>query len=382
MMEQSYPNHIKKIVIVSYATYPGNSPRNMRTNELAKELAKQGHDVTLYVLTGTYDYESYEKDTGVKIKSLGKTYFFKYDPKTGNKLNIFTRVASKLVGNIFEFPYIELVRNAYCAIKEQSNIDLLITIAVPYPLHWGAALLRTLNEDNLKHTVWVADCGDPYMGNDFNKKFFYFEYIEKWFCRKADFISIPIESAKKGYYPEFLNKVKVIPQGFNFNETIKAKEYKKNVVPTFIYAGIFYEKLRDPRPFLDYLVTLKKDFKFIVYTKTPTFLGDYKEKLGNKLQIYSYIPRDELILEMSKVDFLVNFENPSTKHSPSKLIDYALSGRPILSLNTNVELNTSLISQFLSDNYEQALKLDNIEQYNIKNVAKEFLCLLNKSKEC
>lgn len=375
MMEQSYPNHIKKIVIVSYATYPGNSPRNMRTNELAKELAKQGHDVTLYVLTGTYDYESYEKDTGVKIKSLGKTYFFKYDPKTGNKLNIFTRVASKLVGNIFEFPYIELVRNAYCAIKEQSNIDLLITIAVPYPLHWGAALLRTLNEDNLKHTVWVADCGDPYMGNDFSKKVFYFEYIEKWFFRKADFVSIPIESAREGYYPEFTNKIRVIPQGFNFSETIKSQKYKKNAIPTFIYAGTFYENLRDPRPLLDYLATLDEDFKFVVYTKTTALLKCYIDKLGDKLQVHEYIPREELVLEMSKADFLVNLENPSSKQSPSKLIDYALSKRPILSLNTNDEIDTSLISQFLNGNYEKSFKVVNIDQYNIKNVASKFLQL-------
>lgn len=376
MMEQSYPNRIKKIVIISYATYPGTAPRNMRTNELAKEFVRQGYDVTCYVLTGDYDYESYEKDTGVKIKSLGKTYFFKYNPETGEKVNIFTRVSYKLFGRLFEFPNIELVRNVYNAIKKQSNIDLLITIAVPYPLHWGAALLRTLNEDKLKNTVWVADCGDPYMGNDFNKKVFYFEYIEKWFCRKADFISIPIESAREGYYSEFTNKVRVIPQGFNFSDTIKAKEYKKNAVPTFIYAGIFYEELRDPRPFLDYLVTIKQDFKFIVYTRTPALLGNYKDKLGNKLQIRSYIPRDELILEISKADFLVNLENPSAKQSPSKLIDYALSGRPILSLNTNIEINTDLVDQFLNGSYEKAFILENIEQYNIKNVAKDFLRLV------
>ena len=380
MIKQSYPNRIKKIVIISYATYPGTAPRNMRTNELAKEFARQGYDVTLYVLTGSYDYESYEKDTGVKIRSLGKTYFFTYHPETGKKLNIFMRISYKLIGRFFEFPNVELIRNTYKAIKKQSNIDLLITVAVPYPLHWGAALLRSLNEEKLKSTIWVADCGDPYMGNDFSKKFFYFEYIEKWFCRKADFISIPIENAREGYYPEFAKKIRVIPQGFNFDKAIKSQEYKKNAVPTFIYAGVFYEKLRDPRPFLDYLATLKQDFKFIVYTKSPALLGDYKDKLGNKLQIHSYIPRDELILEMSKAEFLVNLENPSTKQSPSKLIDYALSGRPILSLNTNIDIDTTLIQQFLNENYEQAFKLNDIEQYNIKNVVKSFLNLANESE--
>lgn len=377
MMEQSYPNHIKKIVIVSYATYPGNSPRNMRTNELAKEIARQGHDVTLYVLTGSYDYENYEKDTGVKVKSLGKTYFFKYDPETGSQVNFPIRLFCKLFGTVLEFPYIELVRNTYNAINKETKIDLLITIAVPYPLHWGAALFRTIHEEKLKNTIWVADCGDPYMGNAFTKKPFYFKYIEKWFCRKVDFISIPIESAREGYYPEFAKKIRVIPQGFNFDKIIKTKEYKKNSVPTFIYAGIFYEKLRDPKVFLEYLVTLEQEFKFIIYTKTPALVENYRKKLGDKIQVHSYIPREELILEMSKADFLVNLENPSTKQSPSKIIDYSLSGRPILNLNTNIGINTTLIRQFLNGNYEEAFKLEDIQHYNIKNVVRDFLKLIN-----
>src|SRR5690606_37099270 len=77
----------KKIVIISYATYPGNAPRQIRTHQLTKELSRRGYDVTLYVLTSDYDYRDYLGNNNIKVKSLGKTYFFKYSHKTGATLN-------------------------------------------------------------------------------------------------------------------------------------------------------------------------------------------------------------------------------------------------------------------------------------------------------
>ncbi|WP_168418327.1 glycosyltransferase family 4 protein [Acinetobacter towneri] len=368
-----------KITIISYATFPSNTPRNLRTHELAKELSRQGNMVILYVLKGNYDYRDYEYETGIKVKSLGSTWFFRYDHKKGAQQNIIVKIIRKLIGKFIEFPFIELMFNSYRAIKSEKTTDLLITIAVPYPLHWGAALCRTISPSILKSTVWVADCGDPYMGNAFHKRPFYFKYIEKWFCDKADYLSIPVEEARNAYYQEYRDKIKVIPQGFCFDNVNLVKNYKKNNVPTFIYAGIFYNKLRDPRPFLDYLITLNLDFKFIIYTKTRDILFDYMDKLKGKLYVYDYIPRDQLIHEMSKVDFLINLENLGEVQSPSKLIDYALSNRPILSINTNTNFDKSLVDEFLKENYSRKLIIPNIQRYNIKNVANDFLSLVKQN---
>ncbi len=368
----------KKIVIISYATFPGTAPRNMRTNELAKEFARKGHDVTLYVLTGGYDYKCYQEQTKVKVKSLGEPFLFKFNHVSGATLNLPMKIIRKFIGVFIEFPNIELLFKTHSVLKKESDIDLLVTIAVPYPLHWGAALYSALNKDKAENTIWVADCGDPYMGNTFHKKPFYFKYVEKWFCKKADFISIPIEEAREAYYPEFSKKIRVIPQGFNFDDVDVTGNYSPNSVPTFVYAGTFYKQLRDPRPFFKYLETLKIDFKFIVYTKSLSLVEGYIKTLGCKVEVRDYIPRRELITEMSKADFLVNFENPTAKQSPSKLIDYALSKRPILSINTNTKLEYMLIDEFLSGNYEKKLSIKNIEDYDIKNVAGKFLSLLNE----
>lgn len=361
----------KEILVISYATFPGKSPRHLRTHELVRELSRQGNNVTLYVLKGNFDYSAYEKENNIKVKSLGKTIFFTFDPLLGLKEPIISKIFRKYFGKYTEFPLIELVFNVYNVLKKENKKDLLITIGRPYPIHWGAALFMHFNKKN-KFNKWIADCGDPYMGNDFHKKPFYFEYIERFFCKKTDFITIPIDSAKEGYYSDFHEKIQVIPQGFDFSEAKIVDEFVKNDVPTFIYAGIFYEKLRDPRPLLDYLINLNIDFKFKVYTKNKLFLDKYLKIVPEKIEILDYIPRNELIYEMSKVDFLLNLENPSKVHSPSKLIDYSLSKRPILSVNTNENFDKTIILDFLKGNYSRSLNIANLEVYNIKNVAKKF----------
>ena len=98
-------------------------------------------------------------------------------------------------------------------------------------------------------------------------------------------------------------------------------------------------------------------------------------KLRNKIQLKNYIPREELLKELGKYDFLINFENVELPGLlPSKLIDYAIADRPILSLNTS-DLNTQLISDFFKGNYEKSLLINNLENYQINNVAQRFVDL-------
>ena len=366
----------KRIVIISAAIYPRNSPRANRTTELAKEFARQGHDVTVYAVLGKYDYTEFEKENNLKVRNLGKMNFVPYTSDVDSEPSYLNDVFTKLFFKILEYPNIEFFFKVVRVLKKEQNIDLLLTFAVPFPIHWGAAYEeKHFAKKNIK--TWIADCGDPYMGNKLKRYPFYFKYVEKWFCKKVDYLTVPIEAAKDAYYEEFLDKIRVIPQGFNLEEIKITDKINNTDVVTFVYAGVFYKDIRDPRPFLDYLCELNNDFRFIVYTKNESFIENYKKKLGKKLLIRNYIPREELLNVMSQADFLINFENDSEVQSPSKLIDYALSKRPILSVSSS-RLNKDHISEFLNRNYTNQVVIKDIEQYNIKNVARTFISLMEK----
>ncbi|NBC26847.1 MAG: glycosyltransferase [Bacteroidetes bacterium] len=351
-----------------------NSPRAFRATELVKEFVRQGHDVTLLTVKDDEYHVPFEKEHGVTIKDLGQPFFKPVDMTKGGKIGKLVRkVLRRVLVQAFEYPDIQLMVMVKKALRKERGYDLLISIATPHPVHWGTAW--AWNEKDPIADVWVADCGDPYMGlklDTFNK-WFYFKYLEKWFCRKADYITVPLAEAKEGYYPEFHHKIRVIPQGFNFEEVdIDRDSPVNNPVPTFAYAGGLIPGGRDPRKFLEYLVNLDKSFLFILYTKSRGLVQPYLEKAGGRIEIRDYIPRHELLKELSAMDFLVNFENATSLQMPSKLIDYYLTGRPVLSVDGQ-NINRDQINRFLKGDYSSAYSYNGVHKYRIENVSGQFL---------
>ena len=364
----------KKILIVSRSFYPMNSPRSFRTTELVKEFARIGHDVTLLTPKNKDSHPEFEREHEVKIKDIGQPSLPRPDISNGSRVGIlFKRVLRRGLYQLFEYPDIQWMFKTKKALKDESGYDLLISIAVPHPIHWGVA--KAWRKKNPVARTWIADCGDPYMGarlDTFNK-LFYFEYFEKDFCRKADFITVPIEEAKEGYYPEFRDKIRVIPQGFNFEEVnVNTGRTTNNGVPEFAYAGGFIPGGRDPREFLDYLVKQQKPFKFIIYTKNKGMIEPFLDKADGKIEIRDYIPRKELLYKLSTMDFLVNFENDTQLQMPSKLIDYYLAGRPVLNVPSG-KINRSDVDQFLDGNYQAKVQFNDVDRYRIGNVCRQFL---------
>ncbi|MBL0356328.1 MAG: hypothetical protein IPP72_05315 [Chitinophagaceae bacterium] len=369
----------KKILVVSKSFYPENSPRSFRTTELVKEFCRQGHDVTLYTLKNDEHHQPIANEFGVTIKDLGKLRFKPVDLTKGNKIIfLLKRVVNRAFLLFFEYPDIELMFRVKKALKNESGYDLMVSVAVPHPVHWGVTWART-KQHRIADT-WVADCGDAYMGvikHDSFGKMFYFKYLEKWLCRKADHIAIPNINMKVNYYPEFRNKILEIPQGFKFDEVQMQHVAPNNPVPTFAFAGVFMRTTRNPVPLLEYLISTKRDFKFIVFTRTAELLLPYKEVLKDKLEIRDYIPRTELIKELSKMDFHINIGFDPAQQAPSKIIDYYLSGRPILSFPTN-EVDKKLMDEFLDGNYSNGFRYENVDKFRIENVSKAFLSLCKK----
>ncbi len=322
-------------------------------------------------------HPAFEKEHGLTIKNLGKIRLKKSQTNKGGRFQkLIKRVVARMLLMLFEYPDVELAFLVKKALKKERNYDLLISIAVPYPVHWGTAWARKKTKPIAK--VWIADCGDPYMGDEIDtfRKFFHFKYVEKWFMRKADFITIPVATGIKGYYPEFHEKIRIIPQGLNFEEITLPAGPIHNKPIAFAYAGGLVPKRRDPRPFLEYLSSLDLKFRFVVFTRKTELVLPFKEKLKEKLEIREYLQRKELLEYLATLDFLVNFDNISDTHVPSKLIDYAIVNRPIL--NIGATFDKRKVNHFLERDYSGQLRVENLDQYNIKNVAKRFLELLNE----
>ena len=362
-----------KIVIIGQWTYPLQTPRSYRTWELAKEFAREGHDVTLYALLGKYDYSSLEKSLNIKIKNLGPTVLGNTNSDNVS-MPLIANIIAHLVTDSNFYPGIEFFPMIRRALKQEKGIDLLITIAHPHVIHWATS--ASIDRSLVKY--WIADCGDPYMGNPYKKHPFFMKWVEKKWCKKADFITIPIKEGINAYNPEIHEKIKIIPQGFNFSETPIA-EYRPNKIPTFAFAGKIYMGKRDPIQFLEFLINQPCDFKFIIYTRN-TAMKQYAEKMPDKIEIRPYVPRKDLIFELSKMDFLINIKNISSVQSPSKLIDYAIANRPVLDISTNLTDNEiDHFKAFVTGNYDHRIQLPDLSNHDIRNICHQIIDLTQSS---
>jgi len=367
----------KRILIVSRSFYPMNSPRSFRTTELAKELARQGHDVTVLTPKVKEVHDQFERGNGLKVWDLGKPSWNPAKIKGKGVERFIRRALKRFPSLLFEYPNIELMGMVANKLNKASGYDMLISIAVPYPIHWGVARVwKSKGQDN-PAKIWIADCGDPYVGqeNDSFKIPFYFSWVEKWFMRKPDYITIPIKGAKRGYFEEFYDKMRVIPQGFHF-EDIQNQALHREKIVKFAYAGSFIPGRRDPREFCEFLIKQDVDYEFHVYTQHADLIKPYVAQSKSHIIVKDYVPREQLLFELSALDFMVNFENVGQKQLPSKIIDYLIIDKPILSVKTG-DLDKKTVLEFLNKNYKGKRKTPDRNCYRIENVVKNFLALGN-----
>ncbi len=373
-------DHSLKVLIISRSFHPVISPRSFRTTELVKEFCRQGHDVTLMTVCLGDEQIRLAQEYGFTLKNLGPVRLKPIELAKEGPGRLWTRFLRRTTNLFFQYPDIELMWNVRDRLLKESGYDLLISIAVPHSIHWGVAWARSATHPVA--TTWIADCGDPFMGqeNDTFRAAFYFRYLEKWFCRKADFVSVPVEGARDAYYPEFRNKIVVIPQGFDFDAVSTHEVPLNNGIVNFAYAGGFITGRRDLRPLLNFLLGTRLDFRLHIYTRQGEMVRDFADRSLGRIRVHDPVPRDTLLAELSRMDFLLNLENVGSRQTPSKLIDYAITGRPVLSVNSQ-DFEEEIILAFLNRDYTRRYQCDDIDRYHIENVVRQFLSCYEESRD-
>lgn len=363
----------KKILVISRYFHPEMSPRAHRTTELVQELDRIGHDVELAIPKTKHDYSNFLGNTGIKLSSYGNIREGSINLGKGRLPKLFSRILFRLLNLATDYPNGQLFFKVKRFLKGQTGYDMIISIAQPHPIHWGIAAARRRNPDLCK--IWVADCGDPFSGSttDSFKKLVHLKWMENWSFSKADFITIPVSGAIPAYHQRFHSKIRIIPQGFKFKELSPINLCVDKVSPCFAYSGNFIFGFRDPRSFLEYLLSLEMDYRFYIFTKQGEMIKSYVDRSDGRIIIKDYVPRDTLISYLKSVDFLINIDNNTEIHTPSKLIDYIQTERPVL--NIEHQLVTDKVDAFLKGDYSSKMELPDINYYSIENLAQQFINL-------
>lgn len=368
-----------KILLVCRSFPPEINPRSFRVFELAREILAQGHHLTLVSAQSEASVRKSLDHPNLQVHTVPGFYSEASKAAPASPFKSWLRGTMRKWARAF-IP--EGKDSKYALILSQvlrdipGNWDLGISVSVPFASHWGFVQSKI----NLRCTKTVADCGDPLSANPMEWASPLVALIEAKVLAKYDYISIPIAEAIPSYTRLGLDpqRIAIISQGFKI-DGLEFPAYQKHPVPTFMYAGVFYEKIRNPQLFLEWLCQVQMDFKWIIHTdlghrETMELLRPYTEKLRNRLEVLPLIPRKECLAKMATMDFNLNVSNHNSNQLPSKLIDLSMVQRPFLSL-PHLEFTAkhqNLLQEFFAGNYQQSQVLD-LEQYKIENICRKFL---------
>lgn len=224
---------------------------------------------------------------------------------------------------------------------------------------------KTIKNLNIRY---IVDLGDPLTYNSANQKgcignFLINKYEEKMF-KYIDILIVTNNFTMKYYINKygsiFSNKnVFVIPQGTDI--LVKHRKIKKNNQNNFglIYAGQFYEKLRDPNSLFEAVKSLMHlNINLDIYGGIS--LKHFSDDILNNETNIKYngkISHDNLIKEYEISDVLVFIDNAYGIQQSGKIFELMAMKKPILFIYSNER----------SESFDITMGYDAIE-YSINDV--------------
>lgn len=361
----------QRYLILSYFYAPVTSARAFRWASLAEYWAGQGHQVDV-VCAWEPGLERQETRNGVNVYRVNADLqerirsFYKRGNSAPSKIQsqqsdsrgggrqirsflrwFFFKVYLPLQwpdgGFLWRSPALRQARD----LVQKMPYDALISVSPHFTAHLvGLDLCR-----DLPHLHWLVDNGDPFWFRDIeppNNQQLYRRLnrrAERNVFQRAKVITVTTRQTQAIYathFPESASKLSVIPPLLSPLNREDSSEpfFPQDDKLRLVFAGQMYGAVRRP----EFLLRL-----FSALLKTPLgarlelhFIGNvslssdafqtYPELLDKKIFLHGSVSRSRAMQAMREAAVLVNVGNKTSYQLPSKVVEYASLGKPILNL--------------------------------------------------
>ena len=353
----------KRILIISFSYRPLNNPRAFRWTHLSEEIVAAGYtvDVVTSWVPGCPDTEY-----------IGNLSIHRAGWKFLERLRGRRRLAREQAGKveILKAPSLLLkasravlkgvnwlwrslywpdpsclwffpARQMALALVAQNKYDVVISVA---PTFTAVAVGHSVHK-RVVDAVWLLDLGDPFSfleGAPPNNTVLY-GWLNRWYERKvfsqADVISVTNPQTQQRYaedFPESATKLLVIPPLLSL-----PKSGAKSTVPgRLVYIGTMYRNIREPGFLLELFrralkADLSHDTELHCYGDVSSCLdiiAGYAPLLGKRVFFHGVVSREVAAQALDEAHFLINIGNETTYQLPSKVVEYAATGKPVINL--------------------------------------------------
>jgi len=367
----------RPVVIVSFSYAPRLNPRAFRWTAIAERLAASGHRVDV-VTSWVPGFPASENLAGVHVHRAGWRFLERGRSGMGGagggggasgSSSVLGALARRLWRGVcwpdvtanWYFPALK----AAAPLLEAQPDAALVSVAPSFTsVAVGTALRR--RRDGLR---WVIDLGDPFsflvetppnnllLYKDLNRRF------ERAAFRAAHAVSVTNRRTAERYsaeFPESAGKLEVIPPLLSAPVTPSPARTDGTAL-RIVYLGTLYQGLREP----DFLLALfdaacagshERPIELHFYGDAgacaPT-LERHHAASGGRVQLHGVVSRAEALEAMRGADVLVNLGNETAFQLPSKVVEYAAAGKPVVNIASHHE--DSSIEFFRA--YPQALNI-------------------------
>ena len=385
-----------RILIISHSYTPFLNPRAFRWTAIAEKWVQQGGKVDV-VCSWMPGLRRREFVNGVGVYRVGGEIIERmrsilrpencsaaeYE-KTNSSLTAKKNRLASLIMTAVRFIHDVFWKNIYwpdyaCTwIGPASNkaLDLcstqdysaIISVSDPFSSHLAGRKVKS----HYPQVNWLVDIGDPFCFRDdipMNNLQFYKNInakVERDIFDEADGISVTCQPTADKYaelFPEFKNQIEVIPPllSITYGQKKTGSFFASDGSLRILYIGTLYRSIRSPELLLKLFAKLKQhnpdttiELHFVgSINKCEDSFERYHQMIGNQIFLHGQVDRDSAICAMKEADLLVNIGNANRYQLPSKIVEYASLGKPILNLSTIDDDS----SQMFLKNYTAILNL-------------------------
>lgn len=358
---------MKRLLIVTNLFPPALSPRAFRWHAIARCWVEQGH--TVEVITAPHaGAPAQERRDGILVDRVGgrlDSMRARLAPATGLAVVATTSAPSSRPSSLrraakwlhdrtwkqvywpdYAAPWLGPATRAARQRLRQSPYDALVSVALPFTAHLAGLACRPLAR------VWLADSGDPFALNAAsppNNMALYDRRNRRMEARvlaACDSFTVTTELTRERYvaaFPEAQGKVLVIPPLAAPAPTPAAGPayFPNDGRRRLVYLGNFHRSVREPGMLFNLLRQLRQaepeiasTLEVHVFGAAGSFAAELAAMAAEWPGFHAHGGVDRVTVGrvLAAADGLINIGNATPDQLPSKLAEYAASGKPILNL--------------------------------------------------
>lgn len=350
-----------RILYIAYSYLPYAFSESLCNGKLVYALINKGWHVD--VISRSYEGVSYSNEWSEEWLPLKPTLEeIKYDNEnkiyrvidtllSGIKMNGYIHGGIRWARRTYDLALEKHSQNHYDVIMTRSPSDIPHIVGYKFSKKTGVKWIANWNDPS--STIWP----EPYKHNYSKLKSFYLEYFTKKFLNQADINTFPSHSLKNHFessFPFLSNDTStVIPHIALPSSIHKTIEYTKKETFTMCHSGNL-SKERNPE---NLFIALRKivDCKNVnIRLDIMGHVNQYSESLVEKYRLKDYVrfignfSYLEAVNKLQGYDVVVLLEAILDKgiFFPSKLTDYAQSGRPILAISPHEGFAKDLLNKY------------------------------------